>query len=37
MQHTGKNQAGYTVAVATRTCLFWTKTGHEDLAKGTEL
>jgi acyl dehydratase len=32
MQHTGKNQDGTTVAVATRTSLFWTKQGHQELA-----
>lgn len=29
MRHTGRNQDGVVVALATRTCLMWTKEAHE--------
>jgi hypothetical protein len=28
MQHTGRNQEGTVVALATRSCLMWTKDAH---------
>ncbi|MBW4094902.1 MAG: MaoC family dehydratase [Acidobacteria bacterium] len=34
MQHTGKNQDGTVVAVATRTALMWTADGHKDNQAG---
>lgn len=39
MQHTGRNQDGAVVALATRSCLMWTRDGHaehQDRGQGTQ-
>lgn len=35
MQHTGRNQHGEVVALATRKCLMWTRTAHLEAQQGT--
>ena len=36
MQHTGRNQDGTVVALATRSCLMWTMEAHARIRRGTE-
>jgi len=36
MQHTGRNQDGTVVALATRSCLMWTKEAHARIQRGSE-
>ncbi|MCA4133744.1 MaoC family dehydratase [Arthrobacter sp. M4] len=35
LRHTGRNQDGIVVALATRSCLMWTKSAHEAAEEGT--
>ena len=36
MQHTGRNQDGAVVALATRSCLMWTREAHAKVQQGSE-
>ncbi|HEY8753341.1 MAG TPA: MaoC family dehydratase, partial [Arthrobacter sp.] len=36
MQHTGRKQDGTVVALATRSCLMWTRDAHAGQQKGTD-
>jgi hypothetical protein len=34
MEHTGRNQDGTVVALATRSCLMWTRDAHREAQHG---